>query len=118
MTPGDWNKILAKDTPWEDAYPHVENAAKLILEGSPLTPLTTDELVEALYPERQAVGDGIYARRRLYKALKALERHGLAEYCSKGEPRMMKRLKKMIQPRLWHERRPRPTCPHCGQMMP
>lgn len=118
MTPIEWNRLLAPTVPWEEAYAAVERAAKLVLEGSPLTPLGTSELVETLYPQRLAVGDGITARRRIFKALQALEKHGLAEYVSIGAPQKMPKLNKTIRPRLWHERKPRPICPHCGQVMP
>lgn len=117
MLPAEWNRDLAATVPWEPAYATVEREAKAFLSGSVLadSDCGTAELVEHLYPLNLARGeDGVYARNRIFKALDALAKHGLRDYCHKGEPRLNK-AKKMSRPWLWHGPRERPKCPTCGR---
>lgn len=119
-----WNLALAPSVPWQVAYKAVADVAKRLLdvEGAEFegAGLTTAQLVEALYPERYAVGEGITARSRIYKALAAMAKHDLAAYCSKGDARPLKHTKKLVKPWIWHAPRvvvekPVRTCPHCGE---
>lgn len=124
MTPADWNTVLAPTMGWQAAYAVVEREAREFLSRQlastqPAT-FTTSELAEALYPEKLARGDGITARKRLFKALAALATHDLADCASRGEPRKLKHTNKTVRPWIWHA----PTkpnneagarvCPHCG----
>lgn len=128
MTPADWTKALAPDVPWQQAYEMVRDQAAWQLELNVLwdgrRTVTTAELVEAMWPEALARGDGIVARRRLFKALAALATRGLSRYCTKGPARKHKTTGRPIVPWMWHAPNtdapadpPRAevvTCPHCG----
>jgi hypothetical protein len=109
-----WNARLAPEISGRDAYPVVEAAVKALLTQNPKykgLELTTNELVEALYPEAETQGAGIAARQRLYRALEALEDRGLKNWHYRGPPRMWRG--KMVRPRIWHVER-KPICPNCG----
>lgn len=119
MTPADWNAALAPHVGWQAAYGTVENAVKLafaspVLDGQTLS---TSALVEALYPEQFARGEGITARKRIYKALAALATRGLAAYATRGPERLLKHTNKLVRPWLWHSAAPIEVakCPHCGK---
>lgn len=94
---------------WEIAYPVVEHEARAWLEqlneypGSGASSITTEELVEALWPEAVARGDMILRRSRLYKALAALAEHGLSDCCTKGPERKLKHGNRVVRPWLWHK---------------
>jgi hypothetical protein len=84
ITPSEWN-VAMNGTPWQLAYRTVENATKLFLDHSPLGEnIATNELVECLYPQRFAIGDGQLARNRIFKGLKQLATRGLQDYCTKS----------------------------------
>lgn len=124
MTPTDWSIILGPQVEWPDAYAAVEREARAWLtRQDEFSDYTTTELVEALYPEQFARGDGIKLRKRMFKALAALALHDLADCCTKGTPRRLKHSKKMVTPWNWHSpREPAPPapklCPHCGKELP
>lgn len=119
--PAFWNHRLAPAMPWSSAYRHVEVAAIALLGINPLyrgKTLSTNELVEALYPAAQARGpESIAARSRIYKALAALAPRGLERYCFRGTPRKLKG--REIVPWLWKApiRDDAPRCPHCGEII-
>lgn len=105
MTPSQWNEILHKSQHWKDAYAAVNREARLILDPVPRdSPMSTSELVEALYPVAFSRGEGINARNRLYAALASLAVHDLADCCHRGAP--TKRVSyggvKIIHPWVWH----------------
>lgn len=107
MQANEWNRLLAEAVPWAEAYPAVEREARAYLQisfcGAVMQNMTTGELVEKLYSEQFAKGEGITARKRIYKALAALATRGLADCCTKGEPRPLKHnKKKLVRPWLWH----------------
>lgn len=123
MTPSQWNIALAPSVAWQSAYADVEKQARAHLTANPCIDdgCSTEELVEALYPLRLAQGDGILARRRIYKALAALATRGLADCATRGAPRNLGKTKNTkIRPWLWHEPREKNPeskgniCPHCG----
>lgn len=117
-----WDNLLKADVPWQQAYASVETAV-LALMATPAMAgrqLTTNELVEAIYPESLARGDGILARNRIYKALMALAPRGLACYASRGEERKRAHSNIKIRPWVWHAAGQPNTehmqrCPKCGQ---
>lgn len=109
-----WNPRLAPGVSRRDAYEAVSVAVRAMLSAHPQfknSESTTTEVVEALYPEAEARGDGIAARQVIFKALAALAERDLKDCCYKGPPRRAKF--GMIRPWVWHAPR-RPTCPHCG----
>lgn len=110
MTPIQWNAELAESVGWKEAYPHVEREAKRVLDGLPEGgELTTTDLVEELYPSRFAQGEGILARKRIFKALRALIRHGLAGYVTQLEEQVARKgpMKgRYVRPRVWHRKKP------------
>lgn len=107
--PGEWNHILQPGTPWRTCYDQVEFHTRLYLKDTLNAGdlISTNTLVEALYPARFAKGEGITARRRMYKALAALATHGLADCCTKGVETKFGRSAKMVRPWLWHAPRVR-----------
>lgn len=112
LTPANWNKVLAPNVPWQEAYAAVEAAVKALYEGAgPLVNhFTTAELVETLYPETWARGEGITARKRIFGALKALAKHQLKDYCEPGEPRPLKHNKnRLVTPLIWRAPLPKPS---------
>lgn len=121
MTPHDWDAVM-KLASWEPGYAAVEREARHYLDQLPFETRTTDELVEALYPAQWARGNGILARRRIYKALKALSIRALADCCERGPERKRKHSSNMINPWLWHAATTHNSewlghakrCPHCG----
>lgn len=124
MQANEWNRLLAEAVPWAEAYPAVEREARahLIITAVdlPFVGISTAELVQALYSEQFAKGEGITARKRIYKALAALATRGLADCCTKGEPRPLKHnKKKLVRPWLWHAPKATETakCPHCGGIL-
>jgi hypothetical protein len=127
MTPFDWDKAMAPNVPWQEAYATVERMARAHLEHNPMLDgdLSTADLVDALYPEEWARGEGVTARKRIFKSLAALATRGLAAYCHRGPERKLAHSAKMVRPWLWHAPREanveaqaagfKPiTCPHCG----
>lgn len=121
----EWNRALHANVPWQEAYATVEREARQVLSfhGSLFAgeTLTTDELVETLYKEADARGDGILARKRIYKALLALATHGLADCATRGEERALKHNRnKIIRPWLWHAPKAPEVkkCPHCQGELP
>lgn len=109
MTPSEWNAALAADRPWQEAYATVEQQVKVLFAHNPLyehDTLGTSTLVEALYPETYARGEGVTARRRIFKALQALATRGLQDYATKG-PAKLNRMHVMARPWVW--RKPDPV---------
>lgn len=127
LTPAQWTAAMAETVPWQVAYKEAARITRNYLLAHPLAEdgsLSTHELVEALFPEQLARGDGVYARRRLYKALMAQTIRDLADCCTRGpEQRLYGEAKggPKIRPWRWHQ----PTqanleqvsrrCPKCGQ---
>lgn len=83
-----WIKSLAKDVPWQLAYPAVAEAARVALSGiTPDKAIGTAALVALLWPgqgPRDAIGKA--AMTRIYQALKALANHDLSDCVTRGEP--------------------------------
>ena len=121
MLPAEWNAALAPDVPWRDAYATVAREARQFLVHTPFENLSTTELVDKLYPEALARGEGITVRKRIFKALGILAKRDLADCATRGAERRVKFNPKPIRPWIWHspaEPNPEaiqpPTCPHCG----
>lgn len=118
-----WNSKLAPEIGWKEAYQHVELTTRAWIINSPRLahePISTNELVEAMYPEALAIGAGIAARHRIFKALMALATHGLADCCTRGPERKRAHSNLPIRPWLWHHPKERNIeavnkCPQCGQ---
>lgn len=72
--------------PWQTAYNHVREQVEELFGAATRghDKITTSELVEVLYPLQFAIGDGIMARNRIFKALKQLATRGLQDYCTKA----------------------------------
>lgn len=107
MLPNEWNAAM-NGTPWQDAYAAVEREVKAAFAHNPLLEhdtLSTSGLVEVLYPETYARGDGALARRRIFKALQALATRGLSAYASQG-PSKLNRMKVSVRPWFWRQPAP------------
>lgn len=122
----DWANMLRGDVPWATAYAEVAKVVRQWLMAHPIAEdhsISTHDLVEGMFPESLAVGDGIYARRRLYKALMAQATRGLADCCTRGPATKKFGPSKggpTIRPWKWHQpSQPNSEhvskCPHCGQ---
>jgi len=110
-----WADVLAVDNPWTTCYPIVQDAAKLILEALPSgKTIATDQLVELIWPEKNCRGPAIMVQRpRLYRALDALAKHGLASYVSHEEDTTSywaQRTGRVIKRKRWHA--PDPSQPN------
>ena len=100
LSPREWNAALHPDQHWKAAYAVVEREVRSFLAGE-WERLSTNDLVERLYPAAQARGEaGIAARVRLYKALATCAKHGLADCASKGKAKA--RFGKQVLPWEWH----------------
>lgn len=99
---------LSPANEWATAYPIVENIARDFLNDPEqgAFEFSTNEVVEALWPESLARGEGITTRKRLYKALLALAPRGLADCATRGEERKVKHSTRLIRPWLWHAPKP------------
>lgn len=106
MIPQHWTAKLV-GVPWREAYASVETVARAYLKAHPLLEfdtISTQEFVEALFPERLANGEGITARRRLFKALMALAEHGLSDCATRGVAQRLFGRKggPKVRPWRWH----------------
>lgn len=125
MTPIDWTNAMRADVPWQVCYPEVAKITRAWLKASPIADvdtMSTHELVEALFPEKLAVGEGIYARRRIFRALMALTTRDLKDCCTQGAKQSMFGAGKSgpkVRPWRWHAPLATSThivrCPHCGK---
>lgn len=126
MTPKDWTSVLRQENHWTTVAPVVATEIKTILDTLPPdAELSTRELVERLFPEQFAVGDGITARARLIGLVagrKALDK-SLLGYRHKV-PSTAKRFGKVrtLMVSRWHARRDVTPpagfvrCPGCGEI--
>lgn len=110
MLPADMEAALAPDQTWKRAYAAVETAARAHLDALPGTQFSTAALVAALYP-----GDNKQTTARIFKALAALEDHGLAAYVARGP---MERIGPIAgRRRIWSKpdgaAQPQHVCPAC-----
>lgn len=117
MTPVEWNAALAPEIGWQSAYATVERVTRSYLAATRPALVSTNALVGELYPEQLAIGAGIDARKRLFKALMALAERGLADCVTRGPARKIGKTGRMGRPFLWHEPKGQsvPLCPHCGK---
>lgn len=106
----NWNKLINVDVPWQKAYPEVEKAAKEVLQKQK-NPISTGDLVEILYPAKEARGRHVKTRNRLFQALTALSKHGLRNWWFPG-PDKRSRFGTNWNPKLWKD--PGPDCSRCG----
>ncbi|MGD9881232.1 MAG: hypothetical protein AB7F22_07705 [Reyranella sp.] len=100
-----WNEILKPENQTADIAGVVIEAVKDAIARRPGAPFGTMALIEVIYPEALAKGEGVAARQRLIKIVQQLGKSGaLAGYCSRGEPRPGKAhmRNKMVRPWLWH----------------
>lgn len=89
--------VLSPETPWQVAYPKVEQCARMILKCD-AAPLTTAELARAMW------GPGKIPA-RLFQALKALAKHSMTDCVTKGDP-SLNCFGKTIQRNLWQASTP------------
>jgi hypothetical protein len=118
MTPPEWNVALAPESDWHKAYAAAQNAAMAWLETQPpdMT-FSTNELIEALYPAALAKGDGIFARRRMFRGIiaGANNNKSIAPYVTRSAPVMHPGFHKMVRPWIWHRPAESEICLMCGR---
>ena len=122
MTPSYWNAVLAPDVNWRTAYAEISREARNFLAGR-AEQFSTTELVDRLYPEAAARGEGITARNRIFAGLAASATRSLADCATRGPE--VKRMGRKVRPWVWHAPGdPNPeslatakVCPHCGGML-
>lgn len=82
--------------------------------------MSTNELVEALYP--RAIADqslkGDIARGELYKRIGQLAHDKLSDCCVKGEKKEKKYMGHVVRPWIWFCPENTDVCSHCGQTLP
>lgn len=118
MTPREWTDALAETVGWQPAYKIVADEAKAILDLlQPDPPMTTAELVEAMFPARAVtemrgpdINRASYARRRMFKALAAQSKHEMLGWWKPGESRTNK-FKVRVTPLVWFAPAPKATNP-------
>ena len=119
MTPLEWEVACHRDRRWGEAYAVVEREARAHLATlAPGVTISTNQLVERLYPVAGVRGEG-QGRQRIYTALKA-SRKGqpmlLTDCRTKGP---LKRIMGGIKARPWVWHRPEVPaprmicCPNC-----
>ncbi len=122
MTPEQWNQLINDHA--EKLSGKVRNRIALearlyLITLAPGIEISTNKLVEALYP--RAVADktlaGDLARRAIYKVIGQLTLDGLQDCCRKGEVngKFMGRPKR---PWLWYCPEGVEVCCMCGQFLP
>lgn len=124
MTPNDWNEALRPDRDLRERYDVIANVVRTFLVGGGAIigegeMLSTNDLVEALYPARYVRTDaGHDARKLLFRALSArvLGKHALADCMTFGPERS--KFGKAQRPALWHAPFPVEYCEKCGQALP
>lgn len=83
----------------------VLNEAQMILATvDPIAPISTNALVERIYPAALARGEGVTARSYIYTHLRAAVNAELRPYMTRAEPRAGRgpMRNKMVRPYLWH----------------
>lgn len=110
MTPSAWTAAMLAAS-WKEQHRIVEQQVRAHFIANPLLDgehLTTNELVEVLFPERFAIDDGITARNLIYKRLLAKGKPGEPmwqdAYRYRGPARQGKcaGYLKAVQPWYWH----------------
>ena len=120
MTPEKWNVMIGAGLPAKQIKARVGKEARAHLATLALgETITTNQLVEALYPravaDQSRIGDD--TRNAIYKFIGLLAREDMADCCMKGEVsgQFMGRPKR---PWLWFSPPEQETCCMCGQVMP
>ncbi len=121
MEPEQWNKLLNSTSPPQRVHVTVALAVRgYLLELMPGITISTNELVESLYP--RAIADmslaGDNARTQLYKIIGALAHDKLSDCCMKGEVKEKKYMGRQVRPWLWFCPDGTDCCEVCGQPLP
>lgn len=84
-TSTSWNELFATGAPWRPAYAALAEAVVAVLSegGKQYLPAA---LIEKIYSESLARGDGILARKRMFKGLRALAKHQFKHCVKQGTP--------------------------------
>jgi hypothetical protein len=121
MDTNQWNKLLNSELPPQRITITVAMAVRTHLVA--LTPgmtLSTNELIEALYP--RAIADqslaGDNARTQLYKIVGKLAHDKLSDCCMKGEVKEKKYMGREVRPWIWFCPEDTDCCAVCGQPLP
>lgn len=80
-----WNELFARGASWKPAYMALAEAIVEVLDKGNKQYLP-GALIEAIYPETMARGDGILARKRMFKGLRALAGHQFKACVKQGAP--------------------------------
>lgn len=122
LEPKEWNMVLRAIVPTSHAKKVVaENAREYLLTlGGYKKTISTNELVEALYPREEADKslEGDEARMRIYKLIQMLALDGMTDCATRGEPDGKKFMGRPVRPWLWHAPKTREVCCLCGQVLP
>lgn len=114
MIPREWNAALAANVRAREANATVATRVRELLAHDVRfhdDSISTNELVEILYPAQYARGEGITARNRLFKCLFALTTRELSDCCTRGPASKTKSSVGFMhnkRPWLWHH----PTVPN------
>lgn len=122
LTPKEWNNILRPITPTNHAKKVVAQYARAyLIEYAQDMTLSTNELVEVLYPRSVADQslEGDEARMRIYKLVAMLALDGMNDCATRGDVEEGKKfMGRPVRPWLWHAPKVREVCCLCGQALP
>ena len=121
LEPKEWDMVLRAIVPTSHAKKVVaENAREYLTALEQGTNISTNELVEILYPrevaDKSLAGDE--ARMRIYKLVQMLALDGMTDCATRGEPDGKKFMGRPSRPWMWHAPRVREVCCMCGQILP
>lgn len=121
LDPKEWDMVLRPLVPTRHAKKVVgEHAREYLLALLPGEIISTNEVVEGLYPrdvaDKSLAGD--VARTRMYQLLASLAVDDLHDCATRGEPTAKKYMGRPTRPWLWHTPKVKETCPMCGQNVP
>lgn len=106
-------EALAPDRHWREAYAAVKKSVVQFLSEHGDKKFSAIELVEAMMPAAETRGAGANtARRRMFKALRALAHMELKEWVTKGAPRKV--FGKLTAVNLWSKPAQARPCSFCN----
>lgn len=121
LEPIEWAMVLRPIVPTIHAKKVVaENVRETLATLEHGVSISTNDLIEALYPREEADKSlaGDEARMRLYKLVAILALSDLADCATRGELSGKKFMGRPVRPWMWHRPKVREMCCLCGQLLP
>lgn len=120
---------LREETPWQKAYSALDTAVRDYFSANAEMTLSTQDLADAVLPERELRGpEQHFIRRRLFRGLLTMAKNTLADCATKSSDVTKSRFGTEYQRWNWHAPRtdrvvavfkPKTEihCPHCGGLI-